>query len=85
MRISRIVVRNFRSFDHLDVSLSENTTCVIGENNTGKSNLLHALRLCLDVNLPSSYRALTLKDIRSSLDISEPMQVSRGAAKPAAN
>ncbi|MEH2592985.1 ATP-dependent nuclease [Bradyrhizobium sp. AZCC 1721] len=78
MRISRIVIRNFRSFEHLDVSLSQNTTCVIGENNAGKSNLLHALRLCLDVNLPSSYRALALKDIHSDADISEPTQVLIG-------
>ena len=47
MRISRVVIRNFRSFSLLDVPLLENTTCVIGENNTGKSNFLHAIRLCI--------------------------------------
>jgi predicted ATP-dependent endonuclease of OLD family len=47
MRINRIVVRNFRSFKHLDVPLSAGTTCLIGENNTGKTNLLHAIRLCI--------------------------------------
>jgi putative ATP-dependent endonuclease of the OLD family len=78
MRISRIVIRNFRSFAHLDVGLGQNTTCLIGENNTGKSNLLHALRLCLDINLSSSYRALTHKDIHSGLDIRQPTQVLIG-------
>ena len=32
MRISRVVIRNFRSFEHLDVNIATNTTCVIGEN-----------------------------------------------------
>jgi putative ATP-dependent endonuclease of OLD family len=58
MRISRIVIRNFRSFEHLDVSLSASPTCVIGENNTGKTNFLHAIRLCIDANLSSAYRSL---------------------------
>lgn len=78
MRISRIVIRNFRSFAHLDVALDQNTTCIIGENNTGKSNFLHALRLCLDVNLPSAFRSLSLKDIHSPSDVSHPMQVLIG-------
>jgi putative ATP-dependent endonuclease of OLD family len=78
MRVSRIVIRNFRSFKHLDTRLDQNTTCVIGENNTGKSNLLHALRLCLDVNLPSTYRTLTHNDIHSGVDIRDPSQVLIG-------
>jgi putative ATP-dependent endonuclease of OLD family len=75
MRISRIIVRNFRSFEQLDVSLSSNTMCVIGENNTGKTNLLHAIRLCIDSNLSSAYRSLIPADIHSTVDISEPSQV----------
>jgi putative ATP-dependent endonuclease of OLD family len=75
MYISRIVVRNFRSFSHLDVSIGKGTTCVIGENNTGKSNLLHAIRLCIDAQLSSTYRALIPSDIHSVVDISRPTQV----------
>src|SRR3954468_8995 len=30
---------------------SAGTTCLIGENNTGKSNFLHAIRLCIDAGL----------------------------------
>ena len=78
MRISRIVIRNFRSFEHLDVNLTRNITCIIGENNAGKSNLLHALRLCIDVNLSSAYRGLTRQDIHSKADISNPEQVLIG-------
>lgn len=78
MKISRIVIRNFRSFKHLDVPISAGTTCVIGENNTGKSNFLHAIRLCLDSGLSSTYRSLTPNDIHSAVDISQPNQVLVG-------
>lgn len=78
MKISRIVIRNFRSFAHLDVPISAGTTCVIGENNTGKSNFLHAIRLCLDASLSSTYRSLIPNDIHSAVDISQPSQVLVG-------
>ena len=78
MRISRVVIRNFRSFEALDVAISGNTTCVIGENNTGKSNFIHAIRLCIDANLSSTYRALLPNDIHSAVDLSSPNQVLIG-------
>jgi putative ATP-dependent endonuclease of the OLD family len=69
------VIRNFRSFEHLDVPVEPGTTCVIGENNTGKSNFLHAVRLCIDAGFSSTYRALIPSDIHSAVDISHPNQV----------
>jgi putative ATP-dependent endonuclease of the OLD family len=78
MKISRIVIKNFRSFEHLDLPISAGTTCVIGENNTGKTNFLHAIRLCLDAGLSSTYRSLTPSDIHSTIDISHPSQVLVG-------
>lgn len=75
MRISRVVIRNFRSFAELDVSLHPTITCVIGENNTGKSNFLHAIRLCIDANLSSSYRALAPNDVHSAIDLAFPDHV----------
>ena len=78
MRISRVVIRNFRSFEHLDVPISAGTTCLIGENNTGKTNFLHAIRLCIDAGLSSTYRALLPNDIHSTVDISHPNQVLIG-------
>ncbi len=78
MRISRVVIRNFRSFEHLDVPIMAGTTCVIGENNTGKTNFLHAIRLCIDAGLSSTYRSLIPNDIHSTVDISHPIQVLIG-------
>lgn len=78
MQISRIVVRNYRALAAVDISVCEGLCCVIGENNTGKSALLRAIQICLDVTLPSSYRSLIREDINSSVDISAPNQVLIG-------
>ncbi len=75
MFISRIVIRNFRNFEMLDLTIRDGVTCIVGENNTGKTNLLHAIRLAIDANLSSAYRQLTEHDIHSQIDISEPQQV----------
>ena len=78
MQVSRVVVKNFRNFDLIDVLIEKIVTCVIGENGTGKSNFFHAIRLCIDSNLPSSYRGLIRDDIHSTTDISHPSQVLIG-------
>jgi putative ATP-dependent endonuclease of the OLD family len=75
MYISRIVIRNFRNFSHFDVRLNPGVTCILGENNTGKTNLIRALRLVLDSDLSSQYRRLIEHDIFSGVDISKPNQV----------
>lgn len=75
MYISRIVIRNFRNFEHLDVTLRPGVTCVIGENNTGKTNLLHAIRLVVDANLSSQFRQLLEHDIHHGASLSTPNQV----------
>ncbi len=75
MYISRIVIRNYRNFEFLDVTLGDNVTTVIGENNTGKTNLLYALRLVVDANLSSQFRQLIDHDIHKGVDISSPQQV----------
>lgn len=61
MRISRIQINNFRNFKSLDVKVGENLV-LVGENNVGKSNFVHALRLVLDASLPESARRLRFED-----------------------
>ncbi len=75
MYISRIVIRNFRNFAHLDVNLQGGVTCIIGENNTGKTNFLHAIRLAVDTTLSSQYRQLLEHDIYSGVDLTVAGQV----------
>ena len=75
MHIRRVVIRNFRALRHLDVELQAGLTCLIGENSTGKTTVLHALRLVLDANLPSSYRQLASEDFSVGVDITRPEQI----------
>ncbi len=44
MQISRIIITNFRNIKKVDVTLNQ-TTVLLGENNSGKSNFLKALSL----------------------------------------
>ena len=78
MRVCRIVIKNFRSLRLVDVPINTSSTVVVGENNTGKSNLIHALRLCLDVGLSSALRVLTKDDVHCEIDQSQPFQVLVG-------
>ncbi|CAG0986553.1 hypothetical protein PHYC_02055 [Phycisphaerales bacterium] len=75
MHIIRLVIRNFRNLTTLDIPLRKGVTCIIGENNTGKTNLLHALRLVLDGDLPGYARQLTLADVSESAAAEHPFQV----------
>lgn len=78
MRISRIVIKNFRALREVDVAITNSTTVVIGENNTGKSCFIQALRLCLDVGLSSNLRALSKEDVYCEVDQKKPFQVFVG-------
>lgn len=61
MRISRVCIENFRNFKLLDVELGQNIV-LVGENKSGKSNFIEALRLVLDPSLSDSDRQLTEQD-----------------------
>lgn len=78
MHLSRVVVRGYRSLGFVDFTIQEKATCVIGENNTGKSCLMQAIRLCLDVDLSSAFRSLQKDDIHTGMDQSAPFQVLIG-------
>lgn len=75
MYISRITVRNYRNFRDFDIQLGPGVTCLVGENNSGKTNLLAAVRLCLDAGLSSRYRTLMPEDFNSALSLHEPTQI----------
>src|SRR5205809_5641454 len=47
MLLHKVVVESFRGVKRIDVELDQ-TTVLIGENNSGKTTFLHALRFCLD-------------------------------------
>ena len=43
MYISRLLLSNFKNYDDLDVTFSNNVNCLVGNNGVGKTNLLDAL------------------------------------------
>ena len=65
--ISRVQINNFRNFHKLDVCLSRKAV-IVGENKSGKTNLIHALRLILDPDLPDSARQLKEEDFWDGLE-----------------
>ncbi|MGD1155642.1 MAG: AAA family ATPase [Terriglobia bacterium] len=75
MYISRIFIKNFRNLPYLDLAIGKGTTCFIGENNCGKTNLVQAIRLVLDGTLSAARRRLTPEDLSDGLSFSEPEQV----------
>lgn len=77
--ISRVQIKNFRNFHNLDVLLSEKAV-IVGENNSGKTNFIHALRLVLDPSLPDTARQLKEEDfwdgIESPIETGEEIEIS---------
>ena len=47
MQLTSVRIRNYRCIKHISVDL-DRTTVLIGENNSGKTAFLHAIRACLD-------------------------------------
>lgn len=62
MHISAVGIENFRSFERVDLRELPSAMVLLGENNVGKSNFLHAVRLVLDPTLPDSMRTLNTDD-----------------------
>jgi putative ATP-dependent endonuclease of the OLD family len=75
MHISRIVIRNFRNLRFLDVPIERGLTCFVGENNSGKSNLLYAVRLVLDWGLSAQRRRLGKEDFSVGVNYAEPQEI----------
>lgn len=71
MRAECLTIRNFRNLANVEVPLSPGTV-IVGENRSGKSNLLHALRLVLDPAMPNSERHLRREDFWDGLSDGTP-------------
>lgn len=65
MKISRIIIQNFRNLKNVDIHLND-TVALIGENNSGKSNFLRAVTLpFLSDEIGSSEKNLSWLDINN--------------------
>jgi putative ATP-dependent endonuclease of OLD family len=63
VHISALRIRNYRNFENISIDPFPRNAIILGENGTGKSNLLSAVQLVLDPNLPRSARHLRFEDI----------------------
>jgi len=50
MYLDRISVCNFRKLQHIDLALNRGLNLIVGENNSGKTALVDAIRYTLDTN-----------------------------------
>ena len=66
MQLERLTIKNFRNLADVNIPLKPGTV-LVGENRSGKSNLVHALRLVLDPTLPNAERQLRREDFWDGL------------------
>ncbi len=63
MYLSRIYIKNYRNFEEFDLFISNGEPLtIIGGNNSGKSNLLKAIRLVIDSNISPWEKRLNEND-----------------------
>ncbi|MGD6834416.1 AAA family ATPase [Sutcliffiella halmapala] len=67
MYISQIEITNFRNFKNSIFKFKPGVNTLIGENSSGKSNALYAIRLLLDENLPINATKLLETDFNQNL------------------
>jgi putative ATP-dependent endonuclease of OLD family len=79
MYLSRVTIKNFRSIEKLELSLSPGLNVLVGENNIGKSTVLDALRAALGAAASTGDPLwLTKDDLRcgpDGLPVTDPIRV----------
>ena len=73
MRITRLRIQNFRSIKSLDLKLGE-TTVFIGQNNSGKTAILDAVRIALTRRWGQRGTGFTEYDVHLATDEDDPKQ-----------
>lgn len=55
MIITKVIIDNFKSFEHFERDFFEDVNIIVGDNETGKSTILEAINLALTGEL-NGYR-----------------------------
>ncbi|NYZ76991.1 AAA family ATPase, partial [Candidatus Micrarchaeota archaeon] len=63
LHISHLILRNFKSFKALNISIPPSFVCFAGPNGAGKSNVLDAIRFVLGETSLKSLRARKVRDL----------------------
>ena len=79
MYLEKFVIKNFRSIKCLELNFKKGINILIGENNSGKSAIIDALRICL--NIGKQWRDIGIRndedfyiDISEIKEITEPIE-----------
>ena len=56
MHISKLCLRNYRNFRNCELRFTKGVNTIIGENGSGKTNIMQAIRILLDESLPRNYK-----------------------------
>lgn len=73
MQLRKLIIENFRGLQKIELDF-DRTTVLIGENNTGKTSILEAIRLCLGRTLSKSGSAFDDYDYYLSDKTAQPGQ-----------
>ena len=68
MYISELTIKNYRGFRNLTVNFRDGINLIIGQNNSGKSNILNALALIFD---SFAKKRLTIDDFNINIPLQE--------------
>ena len=60
MFVQRLVLRNFRNYDHLDLSFDPKLNIIVGDNGAGKTNIVEAIQF---LSLARSFRTQESTDL----------------------
>lgn len=75
MRLRELKIKNFRKLDDLTVTFPKGLSVIVGENNTGKTAVIDALRLMLVPSRDLDALRITEDDFRSGAD-GAPIEIS---------
>lgn len=67
MKIAKVVIKNYRSIENLEIKMDESPIILVGINESGKTNILRALSLLSPENSP------TVEDVREPLPSEQPV------------
>lgn len=62
MFLKKLIIKNFRCIKNITIDFQKGLNLIIGENNTGKTAIIDALRLALSIGLPQREIYLTNED-----------------------
>jgi len=74
MYISQLRIKNFRVFDEIILSLNKGINILIGENNSGKTAIIDALRICLGYGKSDTNIYIQESDLH--LNTSDPLDIN---------